>query len=390
MGGYGVSLFGDGMSVVSVAALALRIGAGPHRSLIVGASVAAYTLPAVVGAVALRRWLVGVPSRRLVLLDCALRALAMAAIPITKAVGALNPALYIALLAAGSLFLSWGFAGRYSMIAELADADLRMAANSLMTSLESLSVILGPAVAGAVITVADPSILIGVDAATYVVLGVAALRIPPSGHLPGDPEKERTEEGWRFLRGRPQLFALLVVTMGFYFLYGPVEVALPVFVADHHPISVLGLYWATFGVGALAGGLTAGALPRVRLWTILVAVVAGWGACLTVFGATSALMPTLIAFGIGGAIYGPYPALSFTVFQDETPPSKLTSVLAARSGVLVAASPLGTALGGPLTAALGANTTLLLSGITTVAVAALASPLIRRDQGPRAGPDGTT
>lgn len=50
LGGYGASLLGDGMSVVSVAALALRIGAGPHRSLIVGASVAAYSLPAVLGA----------------------------------------------------------------------------------------------------------------------------------------------------------------------------------------------------------------------------------------------------------------------------------------------------------------------------------------------------
>lgn len=303
----------------------------------------------------------------------------MAAIPLTRAAGALSPGVYIFLLAAGSLLLSWGFAGRYSLIAELADADLRMAANSLMSSLDSLSVIVGPAVAGAAITVADPSLLIAADAASYVVLALAVMRIPPAHHPLHRQGNDQEAQGWWFLRRSPPLLALLVLTLGFYFLYGPVEVALPVFVADHHPVSTLGLYWATFGVGALAGGLAAGALPRIRLWSTLVAVIAGWGGTLTVFGVTSSMIPTLIAFGVGGAIYGPYPALSFTLFQDETPPSKLTAVLAARSGVLVAATPLGTVLGGPLTSAVGAGSTLFLSGITTVGLAALAAPLVRRD-----------
>lgn len=380
LGGYGVSLLGDGMSVVSVAALALRVGAGPDRSLIVGASVAAYSLPAVIGALVLRRWLAHLPSRRLAVLDCAVRAPALAAIPIARAIGVLSPGLYIALLGLASLLLSWGFAGRYSMIAGLAEPDLRMAANSLMTSLDSLAVIVGPAVAGAVITVADPSVLLAVDAASYVVLGVALSRLPATGHPSGGEGTQAGAEGWRFLRRNPQLLALLLLSMGFFFLYGPVEVALPVFVADHHAIPILGLYWATFGFGALAGGLGVGALPRVRLWTTLVAVVAGWGASLTVFGATSALIPTLIAFGVGGAIWGPYPALSFTLFQNETPAAKLTAVFAARSAVLVAAAPLGAAVGGPLTAALGAGPTLLVSGTATFGLAALASPLVRRDR----------
>jgi predicted MFS family arabinose efflux permease len=391
LSGYGVSLVGDGMSVVSVAALALRIGACPHRSLIVGASLAAYSLPAALGALVLRRWLSAVSSRRLVLLDCLLRALAMAAIPIVRVAGGLNPGLYIGLLAIGSLLMSWGYAGRYSLIAELAEPDLRMAANSLMSSLDSLSVVVGPALAGAIITFADPSVLIAADAASYVALAVAVGRLPdPIAHTDApDPG----QGGWTLLRRNPQLLALLVITFGFYFLYGPVEVALPVFVADHHTVSVLGLYWAVFGLGALVGGLAAGTLPRLRLWTTMVGVIAGWGLAVTVFGITSALAPTLIAFAVGGAIYGPYPALSFTLFQDETPKAQLTAVLAARSGILVASSPLGTVLGGPLTAGLGASGTLFLSGITTVGLAVVALPLVRRNRDagpvrPPVGPEG--
>lgn len=292
----------------------------------------------------------------------------------------LSPALYITLLGLGSLLLSWGFAGRYSMIGELVDADKRMAANSLMSGLDSLAVVVGPAVAGAVITVADPSVLIALDALSYVGLGVALRRLPAAAPAGGLATVRTGREGWLFLRRNPQLLALLGLSLGFFFLYGPVEVALPVFAAEHHATWVLGAYWATFGVGALAGGLAAGALRRLPLWTALVAVVAGWGASLTVFGATSALVPTLLAFGIGGAIYGPYPALSFTLLQDQTPTAQLTAVFAARSAVLVAAAPLGTALGGPLTAGLGAGPTLLISGAATFGLAVVASPLMRRDR----------
>lgn len=378
--GYGVSLLGDGLSVVSVAALALRIGDGPHRSLIVGGAVAAYSLPAVLGALVLRRWLVHVASRRLIGIDCVARASALGAIPIVRACGALSPAIYIALLAAGSLLMSWGFAGRYAMVSELTDANSRLAANSVMTSLDSLAVILGPALGGAVIAFADPSVLIAFDALSYVVLGLVVGRLGVGAEQAQPPAGQRDATGWAFLRGHPQLLALLLLSMLFFFLYGPVEVALPVFVADHHPTSYLGLYWAVFGLGALTGGLIVGALRRLPLWRTAIVVVLGWGTSLTVFGITPALLPTLLAFGVGGLIYGPYPALSFTLFQNETPPGRLTSVLAARSAVLVASAPLGTALGGPLTAAVGARTTLLISGLATIVLALVASPLIRRDR----------
>jgi hypothetical protein len=51
----------------------------------------------------------------------------------------------------------------------------------------------------------------------------------------------------------------------FYLLYGPIEVALPVHVATdlHGSAALLGTIWAIFGVGAVAGELTA---PFLRRW----------------------------------------------------------------------------------------------------------------------------
>src|SRR5262249_22502890 len=66
----------------------------------------------------------------------------------------------------------------------------------------------------------------------------------------------------------------------------------------------------------------------------------------------------LAFFAVGGLLYAPYPALSATLFQRESPPGLLSQVLAARGALTVLATPLGTALGGPLTAWLGPQHTL--------------------------------
>src|SRR4029453_13986849 len=82
---------------------------------------------------------------------------------------------------------------------------------------------------------------------------------------------------------------------------------------------------------------------------------------------------------LGGVIYGPFVALSVTLMQAKSPPQHLAAMLAARSAVLLTASPLGTAVGGPLTTALGPRATLGGSGLATVGRGAVA-------RGPRLAP----
>src|SRR6516165_5518207 len=61
--GAAASALGDGMSAVAIAWLALKLAPEPSRGLLVGAAIAAYSLPGAVGAVALRRWLGGRRAR---------------------------------------------------------------------------------------------------------------------------------------------------------------------------------------------------------------------------------------------------------------------------------------------------------------------------------------
>src|SRR5215470_2735318 len=94
-----VSAIGDGMSVVAVAWLALRI-APPHQAGVWTAlAVAAYALPATFGAAVLARLVRGLPGTALVTLDATLRAIALGTIAALAIAGALVPAVYVVLLA---------------------------------------------------------------------------------------------------------------------------------------------------------------------------------------------------------------------------------------------------------------------------------------------------
>jgi len=115
---------------------------------------------------------------------------------------------------------------------------------------------------------------------------------------------------------------------------------------------------------------------RLPVWPVLVAAVIGWGAVLTPLGLLQLPVPALACFAVGGLLYAPYPALSATLFQRESPPELLSQVLAARGALTVLAAPLGTALGGPVTAWLGAQHTLLPSAAATIASGLAAAALL--------------
>ena len=137
---------------------------------------------------------------------------------------------------------------------------------------------------------------------------------------------------------------------------------------------LLGAYWTTFGVGALAATLITGTIRGRNMRRITLLIIAGWGACLLPF-AFAPVAVTLAAFAVGGLIYGPFIPLTYALFQSSTTAANLPFVLSARSAVVMVATPLGTAIGGPLVGSLGASGTLAVSGIATIALAAVASVL---------------
>ncbi len=377
--GFAVSYLGDGMSFVAVPWLAIELAPQATAGLWVGGAVAAYTLPGVVGALVFGRRLRRVSAKWLLFADNVMRGVFLGAIPLVWLAGLLTPPLYVVLLAVSSLLHAWGSAGRYTLLAELMPDEQRLAANTLVSSLNFGATIAGPAIAGVLVTHVSAALVLGLDAVSYLFLAVVvvSIRLPESGHV-SPVDRAAARGGLALLRSHPELLGLLTLTWFFNLLYGPVEVALPLYVTDdlRAPGTLLGLYWMLFGIGAVLGGLALGALQQLPLWPVTITIVVGWGLSLLPFGLGVATAVTVACFTLGGAIYGPFEALSVTLMQAKAAKEHLAAMLAARSAVLLTASPLGTALGGPLTTALGPRATLGGSGLATVALGAVACVLL--------------
>jgi predicted MFS family arabinose efflux permease len=372
-----VSDLGDGMSLVAVAWLAVQIGAPGAAGPLVAAAVSAYVLPGAAGAMLLGRWLRRRPPHRLLQANAWTRAVFLCCVPLAWAAGALHPVLYVALLAGSSILHAWGHAARYALVARLLPANQRLAANSLVSTSMWVSRIAGPALAGVLTTVIAPAWVIGLDAVSFAVLAVQAGRVrPPENRAPATPAAEgRPASVLAVLRARRDLLVLLVVAALFNLAYGPVEVALPLFVSDtlHADADLLGLYWAAFGAGAVAGALAAGLVRGLSLWPVLLGIIAGHGVAMLPFGLPAPAAVSLVGFGLAGVIYGPYNALSFHLFQNVTPDEHLTAVLAFRAALLLTATPLGAALAGPLATVLGARQILAGTGLGMIVIAAAAA-----------------
>ena len=372
LAGLAVSALGDGMSIVTIAWLALAIAPSGSVGVYVGLAVAAYTLPGVIGGLTLGRLLRRRPPAVLVIAHCVLRAASLAAIATLSLAHTLGPSIYVILLAASSLLAPWGLAGEYSLLADVGRAEGRLAANSLVSAQTSVATIIGPLAAGILLTHFEPGWLLALDAASFVVLGIVAAGFATaSTPRAADDEAALRVSGFRLLRRR-DLLSLTIVTWFFFFLYGPVEVALPFHVARElgGSAQLLGAYWTSFALGALTASLVTGALRTGDLRGIGIAIIAGWGACLLPF-AFAPVPVTLVCFAAGGLIYGPFVPLTYALFQSATPAADLPAVLAARGTVVMASTPLGIALGGPLVSFLGGSGTLVASGLATVVLAAV-------------------
>ncbi|MFI5855154.1 MFS transporter [Streptomyces parvulus] len=375
--GFLVSFLGDGMSFVGVAWLAVELAAPGDRSTTVGLAVAAYSLPAAIGSLTLGRWLSGRNARSLILLNSALRAAVFTLIPALYWLGLLDVTTYIALLAASSVLHAWGIAGRQTFVAETLPEKDRLAGHALVGSQEQLSFIIGPPLAGLVSAGLGPAAVLAADAASYLCLAAVAARVRGDTKVARRPPVPLRRSA-RTLARHPDLTGLLALTFVFYLLYGPIEVAVPVLVADRMggDPTALGWIWGTFGVGAVVGALAAGALRRLPLWPTALAIVAGWGLAILPLAHFGTLTAGIVGFGLGGLIYAPYGPVTITLLQQKAPLDELVSLSALRSAVLVVATPLGAALGGPLVGALGAAGTLRLSGLATLALAAAGTVLI--------------
>lgn len=319
--GLAISALGDGMSIIAISWLALQIAPDGQRGTWLAIAVAAYSLPSAAGGMLFGRFMRGRSGAQLAGCNATLRAVALAAIAIIYATDHLNVMLYVTLLAVSSLLAAWGSAGRYTLIAEVLPAQHHLPANAVITTISEFATIVGPPLAGILISLTNPAVVITIDAISFAVLAATyRLAVPATSSATRTETRESAKAGFTTIFHDRTLLGLLTLSFGFFFLFGPFYAAMPIHITDdlHGSATLLGTYYTAFGIGAVIGGLVTAYLRRWPLWPTTVGIVLAFGATMLPLGLGAPTAIALTSFALAGTIWAPYMATSMAVPTQHT------------------------------------------------------------------------
>jgi MFS family permease len=271
---------------------------------------------------------------------------------------------------------------RQSFVVEMVGPEHLQNAVSLNSANFNLGRVVGPAVAGLMIGLFSSEIMGSgwvflINAVSYaaVVAGLLAIRTDDLQPAPfASRARGQQLEGFRYLRTRPDLLAVLSVVAVFGTLGLNFPVVLPLFTTRvfHAGASAYGLLSATMAVGSLAGALLAARRGTARIRVILAGAL-GFG----VLEAISATMPDFYSFGFTLMLTGmaglTIATTANSVMQTTVEPALRGRVMGVYFLVFMGGTPIGSPLVGWLAGEVGVRWTLALCGVSTALAAVVAA-----------------
>ncbi|KAA1018366.1 MFS transporter [Pseudonocardia sp. EV170527-09] len=369
-----INSLGGAMVVVSVAWLALEIAPSGYEGAWVALCLGALYVPGIVGRFALSRLFAVLDGRAIIVLDAFVRAASYVLIVVTYHAGGLSGGVYLGLLAVGSVTAPWARGGLHEIVATTVGAEDRLAANSWLMAQGSIATIVGPAVGGIVAAAANPAVVFAcaaLAAATLMFVVILSVRRRPSSVPSSRARGSLTSSGWAAIRSNSVVLHLLILTFCVGFLFGFLEVALPLYVLNSFGSNALGLgaMWSLFGAGAVLGSFLSTLYGRLQFWTAAVLTTALWAVAITLVGLAPGFALATAFMASAGVVYAPYQAVASTFIQTSFSSVQLPSVGAAWSSIMMVAAPVGYFVGGPLLQVLSPRTVVVISGVATLAVA---------------------
>jgi len=385
--GLTISYLGDQFTIIALLWFVLQLtGSGAA----VGLVILCFDLPGVVTGTILGRLLDRHQPRLVMGFDNLARAALIAAIPALYAMGWLHLWHVFALaLLAGALSPATT-AGVRAFVPYLVDDAALDRANTLTAASAQFSYLAGPVAAGFAVARWGGPWALFIDAASFLLMGLLVLTLPTIARerppaCPAGANRGLLREGFGALFSVRYVPALTLLSLVFFFSYGPLEAALPIYSSQtlHAGAGGYGLLWTGFGVGAFAGVLTLTRLSRRwRPGLALPMIAVLWGALLCPLFFIRRLPLAMLFLGMAGASWAPYTPMETTLLQRLVPAGIRGQVFGARHALVVTAAPLGAAFGGVLLQYLPAPLVIAVSGLACILVglAGLMSPSLRQLQ----------
>ncbi|MFI6412677.1 MFS transporter [Streptomyces sp. NPDC050585] len=389
--GQSLSLLGDGFSYIAFSWITLSL---TGSTLSLGYVLAFQAVPravlTLVGGSLSDTW----SSRTLMAFSSWARAALMVTVGLLGLAGSLTVWMLCAAAALFGAVDAFFQPARASILPTVVDKETLAPANALLGVGAKVSAVLGPAVGGLVVAVADAPVAFLVDGVCFALCGLCVASIRT---LPAKPKRDgdaggadapaaslgaRIREGLRYAWDDPRIRTVLVVDMAVTFCHsGPFTVGFATLakVDLEGGSTTLGLLNGALAggamLGALAGGMVGGR-PRVGL---MIAALAGWLALgmgvLGTVGNTAAALGTVLMMGFGIGFQGVF---GVSWIQRNIDGSVLSRVISVDMVLGYAVAPLSLVVCGALaqsgTAPMFALTAVIL---TLTALGILASRTVR-------------
>lgn len=355
--------------LAAVSALALHLQRQTHSGIVVAALFAANWLALAVGAPWGGALADRLDARRLL----AVASLSQAAIAVTLTATAATPGVLVltALLGVGAAI---AVPAEFALVGTIATASSGAGtANARVETGRNLGLAVGPLAGAACVAVAGVDAALLLDAASFVLVTVAATALHVRrGAAPVGP-KPRARDGIALIAADRTL-RITVATLVASLVAMSASISADVFFASSlgHGTWGLGLLLTGWMVGMVAGGLAAA--PRIppRLLAAAAIAAAGLQGAGKLFAASIGLLaPALVLYAVGGAAHGVKNVAARTLIHERIHASAHGRAFAAYAAMRNAAELAALMLGGVLVEVVGGRGTLVLSGAAAIAVSAL-------------------
>lgn len=359
-----ISMFGDALMPVTTA---LAVGA-IYGVTGVGVVLAVWTAPFVAlvifGGVLSDRF----GARRMMIGADVVRVLTQGALAIAFLVGVPPLWLLVVMSALAGCAAAMFQPGVNSMV-PLVARDVQRA-NATIKVADSMALLVGPGVAGVLVTFAGAGPVYAIDAGTFAVSALCLLlvRVAVPAQAGGHSVLPDLRVGWREFRVRTWMWSVILVWIVFgLFVFGPIIPVGSVLVTARLGGAAYGWVESALGAGTILGGLIAMKVRPARPLAAGAVGTFGFALLPLVLGSKAPLIVLLAGAFVAGVAWAFWSVMWATSVQTQVAPEVLNRVTAYEVAGSVSGLAAGQAIAGPLAAVTGGEQ--LLRGSTIVCVA---------------------
>jgi MFS family permease len=252
-----------------------------------------------------------------------------------------------------------------------------------------VGIVVGPAIAGVILSTVGVATVYWMDVASFLVSFVSVLALSPQPPLAGAGRAgwRSVAEGLKYLRGRQVIQGVYLFDLNA-MVFGMPRALFPALGLTffHGGARAVGFLFAAPGAGALVGALMTGWVGQIRRQglAVIVAVIV-WGAAITIFGLVAVLWVALILLAIAGWADVVSAVFRNTILQSSVPEHLRGRLSAIQIAVVQGGPRLGDLESGAVAEAFGTSFSVVSGGVACVAGALALAALLPDFRHQRAG-----